>query len=79
MSSEQRFFERVVCKPVALGKVAVPETPLADEAFLLPSDLLQDCDQERNKDKPKPWDDKRPLFMCLDHNHSDTTSVAHQH
>ena len=71
MSAEKRFFERVVCKPIALGKIAVPSSPLTDEAFLLPSELLQDCEQERKRDKPKPWDDKRPLFMCLDHNHTE--------
>uniref|UniRef100_A0AC34FPV3 BLOC-1-related complex subunit 5 n=1 Tax=Panagrolaimus sp. ES5 TaxID=591445 RepID=A0AC34FPV3_9BILA len=64
MSAEQRFFERVVCRPIALGKVAVPENPLPDEAFLrLPPELLQDCDQERKQDKTKIWDDRRPLFI----------------
>uniref|UniRef100_A0A914XSR4 Uncharacterized protein n=1 Tax=Panagrolaimus superbus TaxID=310955 RepID=A0A914XSR4_9BILA len=78
MSAEQRFFERVVCRPIALGKVAVPENPLPDEAFLrLPPELLQDCDQERKQDKTKPWDDKRPLFMCLDHNHSEDSPAQH--
>jgi hypothetical protein len=69
MSSEQRFFERVVSLPIALGQVAVPESPLPDEAFIIPINLLHDTEQEHKRDKPKPWDDRRPLYMCLDHNH----------
>jgi hypothetical protein len=77
MSSEQRFFERVVCLPIALGQVAVPEAPLPDEAFLLPFSFNQDTEQERKGDKQKPWDDRRPLYMCLDHNHIEYNPLHH--
>jgi len=70
--SEEQFFERVVCKPLALGQVAYPVEKLRDDGLPGAAHFIQEPELETpavKQEKTKPWDDKRPLFMCLDHRH----------
>ncbi|KAE9547691.1 hypothetical protein FO519_009099 [Halicephalobus sp. NKZ332] len=64
--SEEQFFERVVCKPLALGHVAYPTEKLRDDALPGATHFIQEPELETpaaKQEKTKPWDDKRPLFM----------------
>lgn len=70
--SEQQFFERVVVKPLAFGQVSHPIEKVRDDIIPIANHYLQDPDVDSSvtkQEKVKPWDDKRPLFMCLDHQH----------
>uniref|UniRef100_A0AC34QNL3 BLOC-1-related complex subunit 5 n=1 Tax=Panagrolaimus sp. JU765 TaxID=591449 RepID=A0AC34QNL3_9BILA len=65
--SEQQFFERVVCKPLAFGVVKHSSAEKTnDEVLNIPSHVVHEVESDappNKQEKVKPWDDKRPLFM----------------